>query len=50
MKKNGKISASNVNFRTKLDTAGQELTADLDFIQYKATSVQPLTSIYTLII
>ena len=38
--------SSNVNFRTKLDTAGQELTADLDFIQYKATSVQPLTSIY----
>ncbi|MFZ1452407.1 MAG: TonB-dependent receptor, partial [Ferruginibacter sp.] len=38
--------SSNLNFRTKLDTAGQELTADLDFIQYKATSVQPLTSIY----
>ncbi len=38
--------SSNVNFRTKLDTAGQELTADLDFIQYKATSVQPLTSTY----
>jgi iron complex outermembrane receptor protein len=38
--------SSNVNFRTKLDTAGQELSADLDFIQYKATSVQPLTSSY----
>lgn len=38
--------SSNVNFRTKLDTTGQELTADLDFIQYKATSVQPLTSTY----
>ena len=38
--------SSNLNFRTKLDTAGQELTADLDFIQYKATSVQPLTSTY----
>ena len=38
--------STNVNFRTKLDTAGQELTADLDFIQYKATSVQPLTSTY----
>jgi iron complex outermembrane recepter protein len=38
--------SSNVNLRTKLDTAGQEITADLDFIQYKATSVQPLTSTY----
>ena len=38
--------SSNFNFRTKLDTAGQELSADLDFIQYKATSVQPLTSSY----
>lgn len=38
--------STNLNFRTKLDTAGQELTADLDFIQYKATSIQPLTSIY----
>lgn len=38
--------SSNINFRTKLDSAGQELSADLDFIQYKATSVQPLTSSY----
>ena len=38
--------SSNFNLRTKLDTAGQEITADLDFIQYKATSVQPLTSSY----
>ena len=38
--------SSNLNFRTKLDTAGQEITADLDFIQYKATSIQPLTSTY----
>ena len=38
--------SSNVNFRTKLDTAGQELSADLDFVQYKATSAQPLTSSY----
>jgi iron complex outermembrane recepter protein len=38
--------SSNINFRTKLDTAGQELSADLDFIQYKATSFQPLTSTY----
>jgi len=38
--------SSNVNLRTKLDTAGQEITADFDFIQYKATSKQPLTSTY----
>ncbi len=38
--------SSNVNFKTKLDTAGQELSADLDFIQYNATSAQPLTSSY----
>ncbi len=38
--------SSNFNFRTKLDSAGQEITSDLDFIQYKATSFQPLTSTY----
>lgn len=38
--------SSNINFRTKLDSAGQEFTADFDFIRYKATSFQPLTSIY----
>jgi hypothetical protein len=38
--------SSNINLRTKLDTAGQEITADFDFIQYKATSMQPLTSTY----
>ena len=38
--------SSNFNLRTKLDTAGQEITADLDFVQYKATSFQPLTSTY----
>ena len=38
--------SSNFNLRTKLDTAGQEITADFDFIQYKATSTQPLTSTY----
>ncbi|MGB4846074.1 MAG: outer membrane beta-barrel family protein, partial [Ferruginibacter sp.] len=38
--------SSNVNFRTKLDSAGQELTADLDYIQYKATNFQPLISTY----
>lgn len=38
--------SSNFNVRTKLDSAGQEITADFDFVQYKATSVQPLTSYY----
>ena len=38
--------SSNVNFRTVLDTTGQELTADLDYIQYKSTNTQPLTSSY----
>ncbi|MEI9910157.1 MAG: hypothetical protein WDO71_11035 [Bacteroidota bacterium] len=32
--------------RTVLDSAGQELTADLDYIQYRSTSVQPLISSY----
>ena len=38
--------SSNVNLRTVLDSTGQELTADLDYIQYKSTNVQPLTSSY----
>ncbi len=38
--------SSNFNIRTKLDSAGQEITADFDYIQYNATSVQPLTSYY----
>jgi hypothetical protein len=38
--------SSNVNFRSVLDSSGQELTADLDYIQYKSTSAQPLTSSY----
>jgi iron complex outermembrane receptor protein len=37
---------SNFNFRTVLDSAGQELTGDIDYIQYKSTSVQPLFSYY----
>ena len=45
-KEKWKNFSSNVNLRSKLDTAGQEITADLDFIQYKATSMQPLTSTY----
>ena len=38
--------SSNINFRTKLDSAGQELTADLDYIQYNASNFQPLISTY----
>ena len=38
--------STNVNFRTVLDSTGQELTADLDYIQYKSTNTQPLTSSY----
>jgi hypothetical protein len=38
--------SSNINVRTTLDSAGQELTADLDYIQYRSTSVQPLNSYY----
>ncbi len=38
--------SSNVNLRTVLDSAGQELTADLDYVQYRSTSKQPLYSYY----
>jgi len=38
--------SGNVNFRTVLDSAGQEITADVDYVQYTATSSQPLTSYY----
>jgi iron complex outermembrane recepter protein len=38
--------SSNFNFRTVFDSAGQELTADLDYIQYRSTSIQPLYSYY----
>ncbi|HEY0732889.1 MAG TPA: TonB-dependent receptor, partial [Chitinophagaceae bacterium] len=34
--------SANLNFRTVLDSAGQELTGDLDYITYKSTSYQPL--------
>jgi hypothetical protein len=36
--------SGNLNLRTALDSAGQELTTDLDYIQYTATSSQPLVS------
>jgi hypothetical protein len=38
--------SGNLNFRSTLDSAGQELTGDLDYIQYRSTSVQPLYSYY----
>ncbi|HEY6063603.1 MAG TPA: TonB-dependent receptor [Chitinophagaceae bacterium] len=38
--------SSNINLRTVLDSAGQEITADLDYVQYRSTSKQPLTSSY----
>ena len=38
--------SSNVNLRTVLDSAGQELSADLDYVQYRSTSTQPLISSY----
>lgn len=38
--------SSNINLRTALDSAGQELTADLDYIIYRSTSTQPLYSSY----
>ncbi len=43
---NWKNFSSNINFRSVLDSAGQELSSDFDFIQYRSTSVQPLTSSY----
>lgn len=36
--------SGNLNLRTTLDSAGQEITTDLDYIQYNATSSQPLIS------
>ncbi len=38
--------SGNFNFRTQIDSTGQELTGDLDYIRYKSSSVQPLYSYY----
>jgi Outer membrane protein beta-barrel family/Carboxypeptidase regulatory-like domain len=38
--------SGNFNFRHVFDSAGQELTTDLDYIQYRSTSKQPLISSY----
>ncbi|MCR6721553.1 MAG: TonB-dependent receptor [Chitinophagaceae bacterium] len=38
--------SANLNFRTVLDSSGQELTGDIDYIQYLSTNSQPLYSAY----
>jgi hypothetical protein len=38
--------SANGYFKTVLDSTGQELTGDLDYIQYRSTSMQPLISSY----
>ncbi|MEO7983589.1 MAG: TonB dependent receptor [Bacteroidota bacterium] len=38
--------SGNLNFRTLLDSTGQELTTDLDYVQYRSTSDQSLVSSY----
>ena len=38
--------STNLNFRQVLDTAGQELTADLDYLTYRSTNNQTLVNAY----
>ena len=38
--------STNLNFRQVLDTTGQELTADLDYITYRSTNMQDLVNSY----
>jgi iron complex outermembrane recepter protein len=38
--------STNINFRQLLDTAGQELTADLDYLTYHSTNTQDLVNAY----
>jgi len=38
--------STNVNFRHLLDTAGQEITADLDYLAYRTTNSQYLVNAY----
>lgn len=38
--------SGNLNMRTVLDSAGQELTTDFDYIQYRSMNKQPLVSSY----
>jgi iron complex outermembrane recepter protein len=44
--KKWKNFSSNFYFRHVFDSTGQELTADLDYIQYRSSSTQPLYSYY----
>ena len=38
--------SANANFRRLLDTAGQEITADVDYITYRSTNAQSLVNAY----
>ncbi|MBK7435070.1 MAG: TonB-dependent receptor [Chitinophagaceae bacterium] len=38
--------SGNFNFRTQLDSSGQEITGDLDYVHYDSKSYQPLISSY----
>jgi len=38
--------STNVNFRQLLDTTGQELTADIDYLTYRSTNTQDLVNAY----
>lgn len=38
--------STNLNFRQAIDTAGQELTADLDYLTYRSTNAQDLVNAY----
>lgn len=38
--------SANAYLKAVLDSAGQEITTDLDYVQYRSTSVQPLISSY----
>ncbi len=44
--KKWKNFSTNVNFRQALDTAGQELTADFDYLTYHSTNKQDLVNAY----
>ncbi|HNC39508.1 MAG TPA: outer membrane beta-barrel protein, partial [Chitinophagaceae bacterium] len=38
--------SANGYFKTVLDSTGQEISADFDYIQYRSTNIQPLISFY----
>ncbi|HKC34714.1 MAG TPA: outer membrane beta-barrel family protein [Chitinophagaceae bacterium] len=44
--KKWKNFSTNVNFRQLLDTTGQELTADIDYLTYRSTNTQDLVNAY----